>query len=106
MVAGDWTMVSPPAAMGPVAETPASKYLAPVPVKEMGPETGARKTAAELVETRISAPATPVTGEWKVAVAPPVTTTLPVAALASEPKMSLTPAERRTWPELARPPVA
>src|SRR5258706_6895635 len=99
-------IVAPPAAMGPVAETPASKYFAPAPVKVMGPETGARKTAAELVETRISAPATPVTLEWKVAVAPPVMMILAAAALLTAPKRSVKPADNAICPAFARPPLA
>src|SRR2546423_1443481 len=99
-------IVAPPAAIGPVAETPASKYLAPVPVKVMGPETGARKTAAELVETRISAPATPVTPEWKVAVAPPVIMILAAAALLTAPKRAVETADSDIGPNFARPPLA
>src|SRR5258708_4005307 len=99
-------IVAPPAAIGPVAETPASKYFAPVPVKVMGPETGARKTAAELVDTRISAPETPVTTEWKVAVAPPVMMIFAAAPLLTAPKRSVKPADNAICLEFVRPALA
>src|SRR2546421_3700479 len=88
--------------MGPVALAPPSKYFAPEPVKVIGPLTGPRKTAVEFVETRISEPATPETALWKIPVAPPVTTILPIAVLLTGPENVLAPAAKLICPEFER----